>query len=99
MMREIVYSEEATEDIIRLNDYIEGECKAPLTALRYLQGLEGRVQWLRGNADVFPIEPELSFMMGIEIRRLNYKEMAILYSIEEEKVYVHRIIPQSMVIY
>ena len=99
MIRELEYLDEAKEDIIRLNDYIENQCKAPLTALRYLQGLEGRIIWLRGNAELFPIVPELSFIMGEEIRRLNYKEMTILYSIDDDLVYIHRIIPQSMVIY
>ena len=43
MIRELEYLDEAKDDIIRLNDYIENQCKAPLTALRYLQGLEGRI--------------------------------------------------------
>jgi len=98
-MRELVYLEKAKEDLFRLNDYIENQCKAPLTAFRYLEGLEGRIQWLRGNAELFPIEPELSFIMGFEVRRLNYEKMAILYSIDDEIVYIHRILPQSMVIY
>ena len=36
MIRELEYLDEAKEDIIRLNDYIENQCKAPLTALQYL---------------------------------------------------------------
>lgn len=99
MMRDIEYMEAAKVDIVRLNDFIENRCKAPLTAFRYLEGLEGRIQWLRGNADLFPIEPELTFSMGIEIRRLNYEKMAILYSIDGDMVNIQRIIPQNMVIY
>jgi plasmid stabilization system protein ParE len=98
-MREIFYLEQAKEDIAQLNDYIENRCLAPITAFRYIEGLRGRINWLRENAEVFPVVPELSFIMGFSIRRLNYEKMTILYSIEEDVVNIHRIIPQSMVIY
>ena len=98
-MREIEYREQAKEDIKNLNDYIENQCHAPLTALRYIEGLRGRIQWLRNNAEIFPVIPELSFAMGYPIRRLNYEKMAILYTVEEDVVNIHRILPQSMIIY
>ena len=99
MSREIQYLEQAKEDIELLNDYIENQCHAPLTALRYIDGLRGRIQWLRNNAELFPVVPELSFSMGYPIRRLNYEKMAVLYSIDEEVVNIHRIMSQSMIIY
>ena len=99
MSREIEYLEQAKEDIENLNDYIENQCHAPLTALRYIDGLRGRIQWLRNNAELFPIVPELSFMMGYPIRRLNYEKMTVLYSVDEDVVNIHRIMPQSMIIY
>lgn len=98
-MREIEYSAEAGDDIFRLNEYIADECKSPLTACRYLSGLENRILWLKQNADVFPDVPELSIQLGCRIKRLNYEKMAILYSVEESIVTIHRIIPQGMVIY
>lgn len=97
MIRVIKYSIEAHDDIIRLNEYIAQVCKAPLTAKRYLMGLEQRVMWLQQNADLFPVVPELSFELGYPVRRLNYEKMAVLYSITDDAVYVHRIIPQSMI--
>ena len=49
-------------------------------------------------ADLRVVQEKLSKEYGKEIRRENYKEMAILFSIEEdEKVYIHRIIPQKLV--
>ena len=98
-MREIIYLEQAKEDITQLNDYIENMCFAPITAFRYIEGLRGRIQWLRNNAELFPIEPELSFAMGYPIRRLNYEKMAVLYSVDDDVVNIHRIMPQSMIIY
>ena len=97
MMRVIRYSADAYNDILKLNDYIVQQCCAPLTAKRYLSGLEQRILWLKQNADLFPIVPELSFQLGASIHRLNYERMAILYSITDEAVYIHRIIPQSMI--
>ena len=98
-MRTIEYLEQAKEDIELLNDYIENQCHAPLTALRYIEGLRGRIQWLRNNAELFPVVPELSLLMGYPIRRLNYEKMAVLYSIDGNIVNIHRIMPQSMIIY
>ena len=96
-MRVLRYSVDAYNDIVNLNDYIVEQCCAPLTAKRYLSGLEQRILWLKENADMFPIVPELSFQLGSPIRRLNYERMAILYSITDEAVYIHRIIAQSMI--
>ena len=62
-----------------------------------LLGLEQRILWLKQNADLFPVIPELSFQLGCDIRRLNYERMAILYSVTDYVVYIHRIIPQSMI--
>lgn len=98
-MRTIEYLEQAKEDIELLNDYIKDQCHAPLTALRYIEGLRGRIQWLRNNAELFPVVPELSLLMGYPIRRLNYEKMAVLYFIDGNIVNIHRIMPQSMIIY
>ena len=57
-MRVIKYSEEAHDDIVRLNEYIAQVCKAPLTAKRYLMGLEQRIMWLQQNADLFHLLTE-----------------------------------------
>jgi len=33
------------------------------------------------------------------VRRTNYKNVAVIYSVDGETAYVHRIIPQKMVIF
>ena len=38
-MREIIYLEQAKEDITQLNDYIANRCFAPITAFRSIEGL------------------------------------------------------------
>ena len=95
----IQLAEEAKEDVRELRKAIEDTYKAPLTAARYVAELNTKMQWLANGADYFPSVPELYYTFGFEVHRLNFKKMAILYSIEDEIVYIHRIIPQSMIIY
>lgn len=96
---QIILTDAAQMDIRNLRDAIKDSYRAPLTAKRYVADLNAKMQWLADGADYFPIVPELSYQLGLEIRRLNFKRMAILYSVEDDKVFVHRIIPQNMVIY
>ena len=96
---EIFVTEEAEKDLQELKDAIEFSYQAPLTAKRYVEELNTKMQWLANGADYFPIVPELSYQFGCDMRRLNFKRMAILHSIEGDIVNILRIIPQNMVIY
>ena len=51
------------------------------------------------NAHLFTPVPELSLQYGMEVRRLNYKNTAVLYSIIGTTVYVHRVMPAANVWY
>ena len=100
MSRFVVFiSEEAKTDLGELRKVIEETYLAPLTAKRYMADLDLKMQWLANGADYFPIVPELSYQYGYDIRRLNFKKMAILYSVEGTEVIVHRVLPQSLVVY
>ena len=97
-LREVKITDAALYDVYVLDYTIRQEFRAPLTAERYITGLNKQIQGLSRVADLRVVQEDLSKEYGKEIRRDNYKEMTILYSIEDdEKVYVHRIIPQSMV--
>ena len=96
---EIFVTEEAEKDLQELKDAIEFSYQAPLTAKRYVEELNTKMQWLVNGADYFPVVPELSYQYGCDMRRLNFKKMAILYSIDGDVVNIQRIIPQNMVIY
>ena len=96
---EIFVTEEAEKDLQELKDAIEFSYQAPLTAKRYVEELNTKMHWLANGADYFPVVPELSYQFGCDMRRLNFKRMAILYSIEGDIVNILRIIPQNMVIY
>lgn len=99
MLREVKLTDDALYDLYDLDYTIRREFQAPLTAERYLTGLKKQIQTLSRTADLGVVQSNLSLKYGKAIRRENYKKMAILYSIEDDKVFVHRIIAQSMVIY
>ena len=96
--REVKITDAALFDLFDLDYTIRQVYQAPLTAARYVTGLKKQIKGLSKVADLRVVQEELSVEYEKEIRRENYKEMAILFSIEEdEKVYVHRIIPQKLV--
>ena len=96
---EISLTSKALSDVDKLRFAIVFKYRAPLTAKRYLKGLNDTIQSLKIGADSLRIDEELSRQYGLDMRRVNYKEMAILYSVEENIVYIHRIMPQSMIIF
>jgi hypothetical protein len=89
----------AEEEYYKLEDIISNQYKAPLTAKRYMHGLSNRISSLMTDADVYADVPELSVEFGMIVKRLNYKQIAIIYTFEEDKVYIQRVLPQKMVIY
>jgi len=96
---EISLTSKALSDVDKLRFAIVFKYRAPLTAKRYLKGLNDTIQSLKVGADSFQIDTNVSALYGLEIRRVNYKEMAILYSVEDDIVYIHRIMPQSMIVF
>ncbi len=96
---QISLTSKALSDVDKLRFAIVFKFRAPLTAKRYLKGINDTIQSLKVGADSIQVDYRLSVLYGFEIRRINYKEMAILYSVEDEIVYIHRIMPQSMIIF
>ena len=97
--RDVIMTDEAVSDLYELDYAIREKFQAPLSAERYLTGLKRKIKGLSRNAELRVKDDNLSRQLRQDIHRENYKKMAILYSFDEDKVYVHRIIPQSMVIY
>lgn len=96
---EIYLSGKAQSDVDKLRYAIVFKFRAPLTAKRYLNGLNKKMQSLEIGADAIQVDEQLSKQYGFEIRRINYKETAILYAIEDVNVYIIRIMPQSLIIF
>ncbi|HLN73079.1 MAG TPA: hypothetical protein VK205_07270 [Prolixibacteraceae bacterium] len=94
----IVYSREAVNDLQNLSDVIMYKYKAPLTAVRYLDGLQKEIKRLTLIADPLPYytRPALR-KYGQNTKRINYKQMAILFAIYGPIIYIHRIIPANAI--
>ena len=94
----IVYSLDADNDLQNLSDVIMYKYKSPLTAVRYLNGLQKKIKRLSVLADALPYftRPQL-LIYGQNTKRINYKEMAIIFAIYGSLVYIHRIIPANAI--
>ncbi len=95
---EVVYSKDAVDDLQNLSDVIMYEYKAPLTAVRYLNGLQNEIKRLSVIADTLPYytRPQL-LKYGQNTKRINYKQMAIIFGVFGPFVYIYRIIPANTI--
>jgi plasmid stabilization system protein ParE len=91
----IVVSIDAFEDIQDLYYFIVSEYNSPLTAKRYVDGLYQTIKSLQITAESYSIRADLS-LYGNFVRRINYKKMAIIYTVHGNSVYIHRVIAASM---
>jgi hypothetical protein len=94
----IIYSKDAEKDLQNLSDVIMFKYKSPLTAVRYLNGLQKEIKRLSILADTLPyyIRPQL-LQYGQNTKRINYKEMAVIFATYGSIVYIHRIIPANTI--
>ena len=98
MKYNIFLSNEANTDFDEYIDYILYTCNAPVTAAKHYAGLLNEISKLEKYADIYPIQTHKSLLQyGINVRRLNYKKMVILYTIHGKIVYIHRIVAASMI--
>lgn len=95
----ISITEEAMMEEEALFRYLCEEIHAPLTAMRYIAGLRSTIKKLERTAGTLAKEWTLTRQMGFTVYRTRYKSTAIIYSIEDDMVYIHHIIPQKMVVY
>ena len=94
----IIISNNANKDIKHLFDHIEKTYHAPLTAKKYINGLFSTLESLSHFAESLPVtHGKLFIKYGLNVHRVNYKKMAIIYSIHGDIVYIHSIIPGSMI--
>ncbi len=95
---DVVYSKDADNDLQKLSDVIMYKYKAPLTAVRYLNGLQKEIKRLSVIADAltYYTRPQIQ-KYGPNTKRINYKEMAIIFAIYGPIVYIHCIIPANAI--
>ena len=95
----IVYSNRAYVDLENLSDVIMNKFKAPITSKRYIFGLRAEIKKLSFTAAALPYytSPQI-LKYGQNTKRINYKEMAILFATYGNVVYIHRIIPANSIV-
>ena len=90
----------ADADMDSLEQFIVKQCTAPLTAARQFQLLYKLFDWLEEFAELPAVHVPLSIQYGKIMRTIPFgKKMVIVYEVEGDIVYVHRIMPQSMIIF
>ena len=99
MKYNVEISEQASEDLENLAYAITEHFKSPLTAVRYLAGVEEKIRSLSN----FPlaIAPSSSLSLskyGSNVRHTNYKKMAIIYNVSDNNVYIERVIAGNLII-
>jgi len=91
-------SDEAVKDIDEYIDHIRYTYDAPLAAIRHYAGLTEVINSLRRFPYRHSIQTGASFFRyGVNVRRINYKKMAIIYTVSGDTVYIHRVIPSSLI--
>lgn len=94
----VILSQNAEIDLQEYIDYIIFECKAPLTALKHYESLFKTLKSLERFPKSYPKQTGDFFLpFGTNVRRINYKKMAIIYTIHSNIVYIHRIIAASLI--
>ena len=94
----ISFSSNALEDINRLENIIIGHYKAPLTAVKYIQGLKDTIKLLANFPDAFPFNTIKSLQKyGPFSRHVSYKQMTIIFTVYKGTVYIHSIVPSKSI--
>jgi plasmid stabilization system protein ParE len=91
-------TKQADFDIENLHFYIIEICKSPITAKRYIEGLYSQIKSLTHSAESYPIPFTKSISQyGYNARRINYKKMAIIYTVHDKTVLIHRVVPGALI--
>ncbi|MDO9152351.1 MAG: hypothetical protein Q7U47_01355 [Paludibacter sp.] len=95
----IIISEHAKNNIDDYIDFIFYEYKSPLTSLRHKEGLIKTINELSKNANVYKYcsNKSVTDIYGIFSKRINYKQMAIIFSIYNDTVIIHAVLKQSVI--
>ena len=98
MKYEIIMSDSAQADYDEYIDYIVIDCDAPTTAAKHYADIKDIISSLSVNPLIYAVRYNDSLLRyGLNVRRVNYKKMAILFTVNEDKVFIHRVIAGSMI--
>lgn len=94
----VILSEDAEKDYENYVDTIIYIYNAPLTAAKHYKGIYETLKKLESNPNAYSLRNNKSLQKyGTNVRRINYKQMAIIYTVYEDTVYIYRIVAGSMI--
>jgi hypothetical protein len=93
------FTEDARDDYKYLLYVISEKYHAPLTAKKYTTALIDKLENLKSYAESLPTCTQNTIIMkyGNIARRINYKKMAIIYTVLSEDIIVEAILPQALI--
>ena len=95
----IEFEVQAIIDIEHIGDYIEYNLYAPQAARDLYNGIIGEIDKLENIAHSFAVSTSKSVLLyGENARRINYHHYAIIYTIDNPYVIIHRIVHGSLII-
>ena len=93
-------SEAALRDIESVHDYIAYELFEPITADKYVRGIYDAIKHLSFHGLSMAVS-ERDFLLsqyGPTVRNINYKKMAIIYTVENHEITIQRIMAASLIL-
>ena len=93
----LIITDSAQEDIDQYIDTIIYTYDAPMTAKRHYDNLYNVLRKIEQYPMINPIRYNSLLQYGYNVRRVNYKKMAILYTVNGYNIYVHRVIANCLI--
>jgi plasmid stabilization system protein ParE len=90
----------ALHDIENVYDYIAYELFEPITADKYIRSIYDSIKHLSVYGISLAVSERDSLLLqyGATVRNINYKKMAIIYTVENNEIIIQRIIAASLVL-
>ena len=96
----IRFKNQAIRDIEHIGEYIEYDLYAPQSARNLYNGIIKEINKLEYLANSFAVSTSKSVLIyGENARRINYHHYAIIYTIDNPYVIIHRIVHGSLIIF
>ena len=94
----LIITNSAQEDIDKYIDTIIYTFDAPITAKKHYDDLYSILRKIGQYPMAHPVRYSSSLLQyGYNVRRVNYKKMAILYTVNRNNIYIHRVIAGSLI--
>ena len=96
----VIIADTALQDIENIYDYIAYELFEPITADKYIRNIYDVIKHLSfyGMSIAISERNYLLSQYGSTVRNINYKKMAIIYTIESNEIIIQRIMASALIL-